>query len=94
MPVSELNDVHLKTSKAKWEPIVVMEEMCQIMPEYYGVHYPTILDNDEKYWGKSYFFYGKDQRPNWFIKEIEKYARWAVPLVKNIKIMFKYVQND
>jgi hypothetical protein len=90
IPAHDLNDVHLKGLQAKWEPIVVMEEMCQLVPEYYGVNYPTVLEYETDIWGKSYFV-DKGERPNFFIKEIEKFSRYAIPLIRNITIMFKFV---
>jgi hypothetical protein len=83
----------LKETQAKWDPIVVMEEMCHIKQEYYGVNYPTVLPYEEDFWGKSYFV-DKGERPNFFIKEIEKFSRYAVPLIRNITIMFKFVAKS
>ena len=46
---------------------------------------PHLIDLSE-FWGSNYFFDTVDGQPvkNFFIHEVEKHARYAIPFVKNI----------
>lgn len=76
----------------KWDSIAVVEEFWRFDKQSSCGSDPRLLSN-EMYWGDNYFL---DQVPyqeapvkNYFVAEMEKVARYAVPFAKNIKQLIK-----
>lgn len=70
-----------------WDSFAVIEEMLHYDESYAEGVDPKIIKYD-KYWGAHYFFEHFDNgliKRNYFIAELEKSARYALPLIKSIK---------
>ena len=44
-----------------------------------------LIPHNANYWGPSYFMH--DNKKNYFVSEVEKVSRYAVPFIKNIKYL-------
>jgi len=78
-------------NKASWEGIAVIEELSAEDRSFEEGVSARLVPHNEKIWGKSYFyddFEGKVTR-NFFVSEMDKVARYAVPFVKNIKYLLR-----
>ena len=93
------NDVHFGGSfqpngGLKWDSIAVVEEMWRFDESSSEGRDPQLIDNS-RYWGHNFFY---DQQSvggseslvkNYFVGEIEKVARYAVPFAKNLKSLIR-----
>ena len=86
-------------SDSKWDSIAVIEEMQEYDTRLNDGKDPHLLKT-ERYWGPSYFFddvlaYNwsghRDPalRRNFFVSEVEKTARYALPFVRNMSHFIK-----
>ena len=77
-------------AQPKWDGIAVLEEMWWIDNESSEGSDPLLIDNS-RFWGDSFFFdtVNNQQVRNYFMAELDKVARYAVPFVKNIKRLIK-----
>ena len=68
-----------------WDPIAVIEELaCHDPSLEMGTSAQPV--NWQQFWGQNYFV-GPSGRRNYFVAEMEKVARYALPFVKNISRM-------
>ncbi len=71
-----------------WHSFAIIEELMLFDPSYSEGVDPKLVRYD-KYWGDNYFFEleddGKIVKRNYFIANLEECARYALPLIKNIK---------
>jgi hypothetical protein len=74
-------------NKAVWDCFAVIEEFNQIDKKYELGHDAQLLPWAPERWGQSYFLHkNKDQEimRNYFVCELDKVARYALPFIKNI----------
>ena len=91
------SDVHAsatykQSDKPKWDSIAVIEELYWFDNQASEGKEAHLLSMD-RFWGNNFFF---DNHPsqtepikNYFVAEVEKVARYAVPFVKNISRLIK-----
>lgn len=91
------SDVHASATykqdgKPKWDSIAVIEELYWFDKTASEGKEAHLLSMD-RYWGSNFFF---DDHPsqaepvkNYFVGEVEKVARYAVPFLKNISRLVK-----
>ena len=83
------SDVHWSNgAHANWHGIAVIEEMM-FQEDFEGVSHLEPLDHQlipyTKYWGECYFIHSKDDpKKNWYVDQLSKNARYAVPLIRHI----------
>ena len=83
-------------SKAKWDTITLMSEMSWLFRTKTNVD-PVLIPHNMETWGKSYFYDSKNDentglrevgveevRKNFFVSEVEKITRYAIPFIKTI----------
>ena len=69
-----------------WDAFAVIEEFMHFDESYSEGVDPRLVRYD-KYWGPNFFVEidGKRKKRNYFLSELEPSARYALPLIKNIK---------
>ena len=74
------------TPQRKWDAIAVIEELWWFDNESSMGQNPLLLNN-YAFWGENFFIDNFNGQPlkNYFVAELEKVARYALPFVKNMK---------
>lgn len=83
-----MSDVHASSQCAssdlvQWDAIAVIEELALFDKSLEKVDADHVLTHS--YWGPNYFM-NEDGIKNYFISEVEKVARYALPFVYNIEL--------
>jgi len=86
-----VGDIHHCSKIDGWDGIAIIEELSTVGEEYKEIEKKTPLKPldlklvpTQKYWG-DYFLHSKtNPKRNYFVHELSKNARYAVPLVRHI----------
>ena len=73
-----------------WDGIAVIEELYYEQEPHQRQHLLPVGNNPHlvdtrPYWGPSYFLEGTKR--NYFVAEVEKVSRYAIPFVRNLKLL-------
>lgn len=78
-----------KKSGARWDTVAVIEEFSSYERSYEHQKNANLVPHVHKFWSNSYFtenIEGKIHK-NYFVAQIEKQSRYAVPFLKNIDFL-------
>ena len=81
-----MSDVHFSAQNKGWDSLAVVEELATFDRQLDGGIDPCAVDTSEK-WGA--YFVHECGRRNFFVGEIAKVARYALPYVRNIGMMIR-----
>ena len=81
--------------KAQWDAITVIEEFHHEDSSYGEGVDARLIPHNKDIWGPSFFLEAdKDNRRNFFVAEVEKVARYAIPFVKNLKYLLNQPKTN